>query len=284
MNSPGPLAGVGRTALAVARVRARESLRPDRLFDDPYASAFVAAFADPASGEPAAPSARSALRTALGFHVVIRTRFFDDYLLGACAAPARCRQVVLLAAGLDTRAFRLPWPAGVRLFEVDLPDVLAVKDTVLSRAGAVPRCGRTVLGADLRHDWPGALTEAGFDPAQPTAWLAEGLLVYLSADEAAHVLSGVGSLCAPGTRLAFESGGAVTSLVASTGATPATDKIISLWQGGLGQGAADWLARRGWQPDFHALAPVAAAYGRPPAQPSTSSGFITATYLAGPKG
>ncbi len=295
MSSPGPLADVARTALAVARVRARESRRPDRLFDDPYASAFVAALPDAPSGEQAGPGAPGSLRAKLGFHAVIRTRFFDDFLLGACAAG--CRQVVLLAAGLDTRAFRLPWPAGVRLFELDRLDVLDFKDAVLSRQGAVPRCGRTALAADLREDWPAALVgaDAGFEPGQPTAWLAEGLLVYLSADDAAHVLSGVGALCAPGSRLSLEGGGAATSLVARASATadpagadgqaPATGNLTSLWKGGLGKDSAGWLTRHGWQTQFHELARVAASYGRPAANAGTSSGFITAAYLtSGPPG
>jgi hypothetical protein len=111
------------------------------------------------------------------FHVhgVIRTRFFDDYLTAAIAA--RCHQVVLLAAGLDTRALRLAWPAGTRVFEIDLPGVLSFKDSVLAAQGAVPRCERIKVPADLCTDWTAALAEAGFDRSTPAAWLAEGLLI-----------------------------------------------------------------------------------------------------------
>src|SRR5260370_37820022 len=110
-------------------------------------------------------------------HAVIRTRFFDDYLSAATAA--RCRQVVLLAAGLDTRAFRLAWPKDTRVFEVDLPDVLAFKDTVLAARNAVPRCERTAVPADLRVDWTATLAEAGFARVSRPAWLAAGLPLYL---------------------------------------------------------------------------------------------------------
>ena len=121
MGQDGPLRGVGKTALGMALVRAQESRRQDRLFDDPYAQAFADAAAGVFSDETAAAGERvpggplARLGEVLAFHAVIRTRFFDDYLLAAAAAG--CRQAVLLAAGLDSRAFRLPWPAGTRLFE-----------------------------------------------------------------------------------------------------------------------------------------------------------------------
>ncbi|HEY2427576.1 MAG TPA: SAM-dependent methyltransferase, partial [Acidimicrobiales bacterium] len=108
-------AGVGRTAIGVAALRAAESERSDRLFADPYAARFVAA----AEWVPGATS------PALAVWVAIRTRFLDELVLDATSG--KCRQVVLLGAGLDTRAFRLDWPAGVRVFEVDVPDVLDFK-------------------------------------------------------------------------------------------------------------------------------------------------------------
>jgi methyltransferase (TIGR00027 family) len=208
------------------------------------------------------------------FHGVIRTRFFDDYLLAATTAG--CRQVVLLAAGLDTRAFRLAWPDGVRLLELDLPEVLAFKEQILAAQHAVARCQRTVLPADLRKDWPATLTAAGFQPTQPTAWLAEGLLIYLSADQAAHLLTAVAELSAPASQLAFEHGTiADTSLLAQARAMPAMDQFTKLWKGGLGADAPDWLIRHGWQVQTHDRAALAAAYGR--AVPGSSSGgFVTA--------
>jgi methyltransferase (TIGR00027 family) len=198
----GPLRGVAKTALGVAMVRARESRRGDRLFDDPYAQAFADAAPGAFPEEPkteeqlAALGPLASLGAVFYVHAVIRTRFFDDYLTAATAAG--CRQVVLLAAGLDTRAFRLAWPQDTRVFEVDLPGVLAFKDTVLAARNAVPRCERTTVPADLRADWTAALAEAGFDRSGPAAWLAEGLLIYLTAAEARRLLTGVGELSAPG--------------------------------------------------------------------------------------
>jgi methyltransferase (TIGR00027 family) len=189
--------------------------------------------------------------------------------------------VVLLAAGLDTRAFRLAWPDGVRLFELDLPEVLAFKEQVLAGRHAGARCQRAVLPADLRQDWPAALAAAGFQPAQPTAWLAEGLLVYLSAEQAAGLLAAVGELSAPTSRLAFEHGDvAAASLLARARAIPAMDPFTSLWKGGLGADAPDWLARRGWQVRLHDRAALAAAYGRA-APASSGGGFLTAVRRQG---
>ncbi|MQA83174.1 MAG: SAM-dependent methyltransferase [Streptosporangiales bacterium] len=271
--------GVGRTAIGVARVRAEESRRPDRLFDDPYAEAFVAA-APGAFSEAEERGDLGSLGAAFGFHAVIRTRFFDDYLLAACAGGAGgagVRQVVLLAAGLDTRAFRLAWPDGVRLFELDLPEVLTFKERVLAERGAVPGCARMVVPADLREDWATGLVEAGFQPAAPTAWLAEGLLIYLSADEAARLLTAVGELSAPDSQLAFERGDVAGSLLSRARATPAMERYASLWKGGLGEEAPDWLVRNGWQVRTHELAALAAPYGRP-IRGESRSGFLTAVH------
>jgi methyltransferase (TIGR00027 family) len=269
-------AGVGRTAIGMARVRAEENRRPDRLFDDPYAQAFVAAAPGAFPEQRTAPGELASWGATISVHGVIRTRFFDDYLLAACAAG--CRQVVLLAAGLDTRAFRLAWPAGVRLFELDLPEVLAFKERVLAAQAAVPRCERTLLPGDLRRDWPAALVKAGFEPAVPAAWLAEGLLIYLSADQAARLLSAVGELSAGGSQLAFEfehRSGAGTGLLDQARAIPALAEVTRMWKGGLGGDAPDWLSRHGWQPRSHDRAALAASYGRAVIRPS-SGGFLTA--------
>jgi methyltransferase (TIGR00027 family) len=269
MGSSQSLSGVGGTSLGVARARAWESGRPDRLFDDPYAAAFAAA-ARTTDRRAVSPGSQ---RARLAFHVIIRTRFYDDYLLTACAAG--CRQVVLLAAGLDTRAYRLPWPAGVRLYELDLPEVLTFKDSVLTGQGAVARCERTVLPVDLREEWPTRLTEAGLDPAAPTAWLVEGLLVYLTAEEAALLLTRVGDLSAPGGRLSFERNNAASTI--AEGDRAGIEDYAALWKGGLGQDTAGWLGRNGWRTEVHELADVAASYGRPVPDGSLS-GFLTATY------
>jgi methyltransferase (TIGR00027 family) len=267
-------AGVGRTAIGMARVRAQESRRPDRLFDDPYAEAFVAAAPSAFPQEHGASGELASWGATISLQGIIRTRFFDEYLLAACAAA--CRQVVLLAAGLDTRAFRLALPTGVRLFELDLPEVLDFKERVLATQEAVPQCERTVLGVDLRQDWPAELAGAGFEPSAPAAWLAEGLLIYLSAEEAAHLLTAVGELSAPGSQLAFEHRtSADTRLLDQARAIPALAEVTAMWKGGLGEAAPDWLTRHGWQPRSHDRAALGAAYGRAVTGPSTG-GFLTA--------
>ncbi|MFI6495849.1 class I SAM-dependent methyltransferase [Nonomuraea typhae] len=280
MGQREPLQGVGKTALGVAVVRARESRREDRLFDDPYAQAFVDAVpgafpAEPASARDlATPGSPARLGEVFYLHGVVRTRFFDEHLLSATAAG--CRQVVLLAAGLDARAFRLPWPDGVRVFELDLPEVLAFKDTVLNGCAAVPRCERAVVPADLREDWASELVEAGFDRGRPTAWLAEGLLLYLTAGESARLLAGVGELSAPGGRLAFEHGAAPGSaMLAQAWETPALRQYAELWKGGPGEDAPGWLSRYGWRPRTHDWATVAASYGRSAPESPGSSGRWT---------
>ena len=275
--SPSTPSGVGKTALGVAAVRAQESQRPDSLFDDPYAQAFLDAAPGAFAAEHATANDRrpmAALGAAFAFHGVLRTRFFDDYLL--TATTAGCAQVVLLAAGLDTRAFRLPWPPGVHVFELDLPDVLTFKERVLNEQGARPQCTRTIVPADLRANWAETLTQAGFRATTPTIWLAEGLLLYLSAEDATALLNEVGDLSAPGSHLACEHGDiADNSLLAHARTTPSMDQYTTLWKGGLGPDTPEGLTRHGWRVDTHDRATLAASYHR--AVPDSSSGkFITA--------
>ncbi|MFF9815214.1 SAM-dependent methyltransferase [Streptomyces sp. NPDC014006] len=256
------LSAVSKTALAVAQVRADESAAGNALFNDPYAAAFLAA-----SGEPMRPHSPGPLAKVLRAQTVIRTRFYDDQLL-----HSGCNQVVLLAAGLDTRAYRLPWPRGIRLYELDLPPVFEFKHRVLAAESAVARCDRTALPADLLHTaWADRLIDAGFNPAQPTAWGVEGLLVYLTAEEAAGLLTTVGELSAPVSRLVLERGRSGQTVLDA----PSVAHITSLWKGGLGSRTADWLGDHGWHTRIHPLDAVADHYGRPTANPS-GTGFITA--------
>jgi methyltransferase (TIGR00027 family) len=274
------LRGVAKTALGAAVVRALETSRQDRLFDDPYAQRFVDAAPGAFPEEPASAADHDALEplAPLGevfyFHAAIRTRFYDDYLLTAAASGSR--QAVLLAAGLDTRALRLPWPGGTRVFELDLPEVFGFKEAVLAGCGATAAGERIVVPVDLRGQWADELLAAGLDGAAPTAWLAEGLLIYLTADEAARLLTGIGGLSAPGSRLAFEQGDlASQALLDQARGLPAMGEFTSLWKGGLGQDAPGWLSRHGWRPTLHNRAEVAACYGR--AVPASSGGgFVTA--------
>jgi methyltransferase (TIGR00027 family) len=267
----------------MARVRARESQREDRLFDDPYAQAFVDAAPgaypeDPQTAQQlAALGPLASLGAAFYSHAVIRTRFYDDYL--TTAAAAGCGQVVLLAAGLDTRAYRLDWPAGARLFELDLPEVLTFKESVLATCGAVARCERITVPADLRADWPARLSAAGFDPTQPAVWLAEGLLIYLTPNEAEGLLTAVTGLSAPGSRFAFEHNPADRDMLTARAAQiPGMRTYTSLWKGGLAD-APGWLTDHGWRPEFHGLAALSSSYGRPIRGPA-SSGFLTAVRMS----
>jgi methyltransferase (TIGR00027 family) len=135
----------------------------------------------------------------------VRTHFFDAFY--ADAAAAGLRQVVILASGLDSRAYRLEWPDGTTVFEIDQPKVLEYKATTLAAHGLKPSAGRREVPVDLRHDWPSALVDAGFDASAPTAWLAEGLLMYLPADAQDRLFSQVTELSAPGSRVAVETVG-----------------------------------------------------------------------------
>lgn len=272
MNS-GVLTGVPKTALGVARIRAGESKRPDRLFDDPYAGAFVAAMPDAyADDGQRRDDAARAVGARIALHVVVRTKFYDDYLLAAAADGIR--QIVLLAAGLDTRAFRLPWPDGTTVFELDLPAMTSFKDDVLTSASARPRCVRHVVAADLTADWPTALLSAGFDPEQPTAWLVEGLLVYLAYDDAARLLETVAGLSASGSRISCEQGRTAMQLAAQSAESGASE-ATKLWQGGIAE-IPEWLTDHGWSVAEFDLADLAREYGRPLTASTTSSGFVTA--------
>jgi methyltransferase (TIGR00027 family) len=278
MNGREPLVGVSKTALGVAFVRAQESRRPDRLFDDPYALAFLAAApgafpAVPDVAEPAGPE-MTGLGAVLGWQVVIRTRCYDDYL--TAAGHAGCRQVVLLAAGLDTRAYRLAWPDGTRLFEVDLPEVLDFKQQVLTDRSARPGCRRTVVAADLRGPWPQHLIDSGFDPGSATAWLVEGLFIYLSADEVTRLLGDITALSGPGSQIAFEHGSPADSTMFGEDWTrPGMREFTDLWKGGLGDEAPAWMTGHGWRVRTQDAAGLGESFGRP-APVGSGGGFLTA--------
>ncbi len=277
MSDGASLDGVSETALGAAEMRAEESGRSHRLFDDPYAAAFVAA-APPLF--PDLPSLEddpelSALKDAFLAEIAIRTRFYDDALLAACTAG--CRQVVILAAGLDARAFRLDWPDGTRVFELDLPGLFEFKERVLAQQHAIPKCVRTILGVDLREDWPARLTDAGFDAYLPTAWTAEGLLAYLSNDDALRLLVAIGELSASGSRLSFEYDEfAAGSTLSQARAVPGMEEVASMWEGGLTDRPDEWLRAHGWRVTTTDRATLAKGYGRQLADGATG-GFVTGT-------
>lgn len=133
----------------------------------------------------------------------VRTRFYDEFFLDATAAGVA--QVVILASGLDSRAYRLSWPSGTVVYEIDQPRVLEFKTRALAALGAAPTAERRVVAADLREDWPAVLRAAGFDPVRPAAWSAEGLLGYLPPEAQDSLLDTITELSAPGSRIATES-------------------------------------------------------------------------------
>ena len=174
---------VSLTAQWMAAERARESARPDALFDDPCAAALAGPEGPRLLTRMAAPGDGTATS------IPIRTRFFDDAIL-RLVRNGPVRQIVVLAAGMDARPFRLALPACVRLFEVDRPEVLAVKERRLAELGVRAGCDRITVGADLAGDWAADLVSAGLRTG-PTVWLAEGLLAYLDAAQVDRLLATV---------------------------------------------------------------------------------------------
>jgi methyltransferase (TIGR00027 family) len=255
---------VGATALSVAAARAVETGSDDPLIRDEFAYLLVSTAGQP--WERLASSlewigddehGRRAHRLAVDYQAV-RTHYFDSYFADAVAAGIR--QVVILAAGLDSRAFRLKWPAGTSVYEIDQPQVVAYKTSTLESAGAAPTAERRTVQVDLRDDWAAALTAAGFDSSQPTAWLAEGLLPYLPAEAQDLLFEIVTGLSAPGSRVAVEAFSLGTAdnearRVARRARFDRMRQRLGLdinvetltYQESDRADAADWLTEHGWQ-------------------------------------
>jgi len=206
---------VGATALGVAAARAAETESENPLISDPFARLFLDAAGDgmwnwfaapdlPADIAEAEPDLRPRMQGMVDY-MAARTSFFDQFFLDA--ARSGVRQVVILAAGLDSRAWRLPWPDGITVYELDQPRVLEFKASTLRESGAQPACKLVHVPVDLRHDWPAALQEAGFDASAPSAWSAEGLLPFLPAAAQELLFERVHALSAGGSRIAVESPG-----------------------------------------------------------------------------
>ncbi|MCV7377909.1 SAM-dependent methyltransferase [Mycobacterium alsense] len=202
---------VGATATMVAAARAAATRSPQPVVTDEYAEPLVRGvgldvFTRLAGGELDSDE----LETAVGFPRMVdtfaaRARFYDDYF--AAAGKAGLRQVVIVASGLDSRGYRLAWPAGTTVYEVDQPEVIAFKAATLSQIGAAPTAELRTIGIDLRDDWPAALQAAGFDPATPTAWLAEGVLIgFLPPEAEVRLLDAITPLSAEGSRFAADFG------------------------------------------------------------------------------
>jgi methyltransferase (TIGR00027 family) len=202
---------VGATATMVAAARAIATKADNPLIDDRFAEPLVRAVGvdfltkwaagDLASADIDDDESSWKLQQ-MPDAMAARTRFFDVFFKEATRAGIR--QAVILASGLDARAYRLDWPAGMTVFEVDQPQVIAFKTTTLADLGAHPTADRRAVAIDLRNDWPAALVEAGFDHTQPTAWIAEGLLGYLPPEAQDRLLDNISALSAAGSRLATE--------------------------------------------------------------------------------
>jgi methyltransferase (TIGR00027 family) len=204
--------GVTATMVAASRAMASKSERP--LINDPFAEPLVRAvgvdlFVRLVSGELTPSDLEDESDgSSEGVHrmtenMAVRTKFYDEFFLDA--TDAGIRQAVILASGLDSRAYRLPWPAGTTVYEIDQPQVIEFKSRTLAEMGAQPTAYRRAVAVDLRDDWPAALRAAGFDPDQPTAWSAEGLLGYLPPEAQDRLLDTITALSAPGSRIATES-------------------------------------------------------------------------------
>ncbi|OBH08026.1 SAM-dependent methyltransferase [Mycobacterium sp. E1747] len=202
---------VGATATMVAAARAAASRQPQPVVTDDFAEPLVRAvgldvFTKLASGELDAGD----LERDVGFLRMVdtfaaRARYFDDYF--AAAGQAGLLQVVIVASGLDSRAYRLRWPIGTTVYEIDQPEVIAFKMATMAEIGAAPTAQLRTVGIDLREDWPAALQEEGFDPAHPTAWLAEGVLIgWLPPEAEVRLLDSIIPLSAEGSRFAADFG------------------------------------------------------------------------------
>ncbi|WNF25585.1 SAM-dependent methyltransferase [Streptomyces sp. C11-1] len=271
----GVTGGVGLTALMVAAARAVETHRPDALARDAYAEHFVRA-ARPSARWPVRPDQvpdgdADPLWGRLGRYFGLRTRVLDDFLLRQTYGGVR--QVVLLGAGLDTRALRLDWPPGCTVFEIDQEEVLAFKRAVLdglARERRTTRATRVTIAADLRLDWVGALTGAGFDPAAPAAWLAEGLLLYLPGAAERRLVATVDALGAAGSALAYEAKLGIESAAVRDSPVYAAAKerigvdLLALFDGEPRPDSAADLAGRGWSTTVHTPFHFTRRHGRGP--------------------
>ncbi|MCV7051066.1 class I SAM-dependent methyltransferase [Mycobacterium heidelbergense] len=260
--------GVGTTAVMVAAARAVETERPDALIRDPYAKLLVTnagagvlweAMLDPeiaAKVENLDAESAAQLEHMRGYQAV-RTNFFDTYFKDAVADGIR--QVVILASGLDSRAYRLDWPAGTTVYEIDQPQVLAYKSTTLAENGVTPSADRREVAVDLRQDWPAALRAAGFDPAARTAWLAEGLLMYLPAEAQDRLFTQIGELSPPGSRVSAETAPAhaderrqqmrerFKKVADELGLEESVDVGELMYRDDHRADVADWLNDHGWR-------------------------------------
>ena len=258
---------VGTTAVMVAAARAVETDRPNPLIRDPYAKLLVTeagagvweSMLDDTLVEKVQEfdAEAGAIFQHMRSYQAVRTHFFDAHF--AAAVAAGIRQVVILASGLDSRAYRLDWPTGTTVYEIDQPKVLAYKSQTLASHGATPSADRREVPIDLRQDWPAALIAEGFDPKAPTAWLAEGLLMYLPAEAQDRLFAQITELSAPGSRIAAETAASHADerrqamrdrfdrITAQLGIERTVDIQELIYHDDDRADVVDWLNEHGWQ-------------------------------------
>ncbi|WP_166459826.1 SAM-dependent methyltransferase [Amycolatopsis pithecellobii] len=264
--------GVRATALLTAYARAQESARPDRLFDDPLARLFVAeATAFTGDGLPRVGMARehdgSPVWQAVSSYFSGRVPFYDEHVLRAVRAGAR--QLVLLGANLDTRAYRLGLPEDTTVFELDSSSVLEFKRAVLTRHGARPTCRRVPVPAALRAGWPEDLLGAGFAPEEPVVWLAEGLLAYFTTADSDQLLAGISKHSrGPAWLVSDYPQGPVDPQLIITCATDEAERMSAMMMADLVRRGPDvtpekWVGRHGWTAEVTDLTAQLRHHGRP---------------------
>lgn len=255
------LSAVGSTARWIAAARALETESAAPLFSDPYARTLAGPDGFAMLEDMRRAMGPNAAPTGPDLYLSLRTRFFDDGLLNV-VKERRLTQVVLLAAGMDTRAFRLAWPEGVVVYELDRDDVLGVKEPVLEQAGATATCDRRVMRVDLGQEWVPRLVAAGFDRTQPAAFLAEGLLMYLLPDAADRLLTTLSSIAADGSWIGFD---AVNPDMLHSPYTASYMKRLAdsgaAWHFGMPNPELH-LARHGWHATVVMPGDPEASYGR----------------------
>jgi methyltransferase (TIGR00027 family) len=278
--------GVGYTALLVAGWRAVHAVSPQPLVRDDYAKLFITASQDPYLAGVLADPGTSVDETAFPRLYGVQTRFFDDFFTAAGAAGLR--QAVIVAAGLDSRAYRLEWPDGTTVFEIDLPKVLEFKARVLDGHGATPKARRREVAADLRTDWPTPLQAAGFDPREPSAWSVEGILPYLTDDAQTTLFARIGELCAAGSRVAVGALGTRLDhgrLAALEAEHPGVNVSGSVDFSALTYepkfDTAGWLAAHGWAVDpVRNTLELQSGYGMTPPEVDVKiDGFMHSEYI-----
>lgn len=282
---------VGATATMVAAQRALATMGPEKLIDDPWAAPLVRAvgidfFTRLVDGQIPVVEGGEFDPVRMGHGMAVRTRVFDEHFLSATRAGIR--QAVILASGLDSRAYRLDWPSGTVVYEIDLPKVIEFKTTTLRDLGAEPTAQLRTVAVDLRDDWPAALRAAGFDPQQPTVWSAEGLMIYLPPAAQDALFDTVTELSVPGSRFACEFI-ADTSVFASPAwrehrakmtALGAQVEIDDLIYHGERSHTIDYLSSAGWMVSGRSAAEVYADCGLQYGDDDLAAAFADMTYVS----